>query len=130
MFTLEQLKTAHAQVTSGADFPRYIQAIKTLGVVSYETFVADGHTDYAGKDHYTIASPARYAPLVIATTPDAETFTQELKAHQQGKTDYPTFCGVCASTGVNKWVVRLEAMTCTYYDVAGREVLVEKIPGD
>lgn len=129
MFTLDQLKTAHAQVKSGADFPRYIQAIKTLGVVSYETFVADGHTDYAGDNTQRISAPPRYAALNIATTPDAETFIQQLKAHQQGKTDFPTFCGICASTGVHKWVVLLDAMTCTYYDVAGKEMLVETIPG-
>jgi hypothetical protein len=30
MFTLEQIKQAHSQVKSGADFPRYIQTIKIL----------------------------------------------------------------------------------------------------
>ena len=30
MFTLEQIKQAHSQVESGADFPSYIQEIKKL----------------------------------------------------------------------------------------------------
>jgi hypothetical protein len=42
MFTVEQIKTAHGKVKSGADFPAYIQDIKKLGVTSYETFVTDG----------------------------------------------------------------------------------------
>lgn len=129
MFTLDQIKAAHAQVKSGADFPRYIQDLKTLGVTAYETFVADGHTEYAGKDSYKISSPARYATLTIARVSDTVTFKEQLKAHQQGKTDYPTFCNMCATTGVNKWIVKLDAMTCTYYDVAENEVLVERIPG-
>lgn len=32
MFTVEQIKTAHSKVKSGADFPAYIQDIKKLGV--------------------------------------------------------------------------------------------------
>ncbi len=44
MFTVEQIKTAHSKVKSGADFPAYIQDINKLGVASYETFVTDGHT--------------------------------------------------------------------------------------
>lgn len=34
MFTIEQIKTAHSQVKSGADFPAYIQEIKKLGDTS------------------------------------------------------------------------------------------------
>ncbi|WP_449397691.1 hypothetical protein [Chryseobacterium wanjuense] len=30
-FTIEQIKAEHQKVKSGADFPRYIQAIKDLG---------------------------------------------------------------------------------------------------
>ena len=46
MFTLDQIKAAHSQVKSGADFPKYIQDIGKLGVLKYEHFVADGHTTY------------------------------------------------------------------------------------
>jgi uncharacterized protein YbcV (DUF1398 family) len=46
-----------------------------------------------------------------------------------GKTDYLTFCNDCAKSGIEKWIVRLEEMTCTYYDKAGNDILVEKIPG-
>lgn len=46
MFILEQIKTAHSKVKSGADFPKCIQDLKQLGVAYYETYVEDGHTDY------------------------------------------------------------------------------------
>ena len=48
MFTIEQIKEAHAKVKSGADFPKYVKEMKTLGVVSYDHYVADGHTNYYG----------------------------------------------------------------------------------
>lgn len=129
MFTLDQIKAAHSLVKSGADFPAYIRAIKTLGVTRYDTYVIDGRTVYQGADDYTINSPGRFGPLTIATTGDAATFKAGLQAHQQGKTDFMQFIQLCAETGVEKWIVRLDQMTCTYYDMAGNKVLEEGIPG-
>jgi uncharacterized protein YbcV (DUF1398 family) len=129
MFTLEQIKTAHSNVKSGADFPAYIGAIKTLGVTRYDTYVTDCRTDYKGNDNYTVNSPGRFGPLFIATTTDAATFKAGLKAHQEGQTDFMQFIQLCAETGIEKWTVRMDIMTCTYYDIAGNEVLKEGIPG-
>lgn len=44
MFTEAQIKHAHSKVQSGADFPAYIQEIISLGVISYDVYVADGHS--------------------------------------------------------------------------------------
>lgn len=128
MFTIAQINAAHSKVKSGADFPAYIQDIKKLGVTSYETFVTDGHTDYFGTDDYKTSSSAKYEPLTIAETADVEQFKTDIKAHQQGKTDYPTFCNDCAKSGIKKWAVSMNKMTCTYYDTSGNELLVEVIP--
>lgn len=128
MFTVEQIKTAHSKVKSGADFPAYIQEIKKLGVTYYETFVSDGHTDYHGANNYKTSSVAKYDTLTIAEEPNIEQFKADIKAHQQGKTDYPTFCKDCAKSGIEKWAVCMQKMTCTYYDLAGNEILVEQIP--
>jgi uncharacterized protein YbcV (DUF1398 family) len=129
MFTTEQIHAAHSKVKSGADFPNYIRDLKQLGVIYYETFVGDGHTDYFGKDDYKTSSSAKYASLHISDEADPATFSADLKAHQQGQTDYPTFCNDCAKSGIEKWVVDLRQMTCAYFDRAGCEVLVEEIPG-
>lgn len=128
MFTVEQIKTAHSKVKSGADFPAYIQEIKKLGVTYYETFVTDGHTDYIGNDDYKTTSPAKYEPLIIAIECNKEQFKIDLKEHQQGKTDFPTFIKMCAEFGIEKWVVCMDKMTCSYFDKAGNEILVEQIP--
>ncbi|MHA4895211.1 DUF1398 family protein [Pedobacter sp. PWIIR3] len=33
-----------------------------------------------------------------------------------------------AETGINKWTVYMDQMTCTYYDQSGTEILIENIP--
>jgi uncharacterized protein YbcV (DUF1398 family) len=128
MFSVEQLKEAQSKVKSGADFPAYIQEIKALGVTYYEAYVTDGHIDYHGANNYTAKVPSKYDPLVIADTSKKEEFKEELVAHQQGKTDFLTFIKMCATYGIDKWQIRMEEMTCTYYDKAGTEILVEYIP--
>jgi len=128
MFTLEQIKNAHAKVKSGADFPKYIQELQQLGVVDYETFVSDGHTIFKDKENRALKSESNYASLVIADKSDRLEFQKKLQEHQQGKTNYPTFCEDCARLGVEKWMVDINKMTCTYYDKAGQEMLLETIP--
>jgi len=128
MFTVDQIKAAHSKVKSGADFPAYIQEIKAMGVTQYETYVNDGHIDYHGSMGYTANVPAKYDTLLIADMPDNEGFKSGLKVHQQGKTDFLSFIRMCAATGIEKWEVRMDTMTCTYFDKVGNEVLVEVIP--
>lgn len=128
MFTINQIREAHSKVKSGADFPNYIQDLVKLGVTRYETYVSDGHTVYKGKDNFTIQSDARYPALEIASQTDKAQFQQELRIHQQGQSDFPSFCNTSARSGVEKWRVDIAKMTCTYYDRTGNEILVETIP--
>lgn len=128
MFTIQQIKQAHSKVKSGADFPNYIKDIIALGVTSYETFVSDNHTEYFGKDGFKASSQGLTETVSIADESQVEQFKSDLKAHQQGKTDYPTFRSDCAKSGIEKWIVVMEKKTCSYYDKAGNEVLVETIP--
>lgn len=128
MFTVEQIKTAHSKVKSGADFPAYIKDIKRLGVTYYEAFVSDGHTYFFGDGDFKTSSTAKYDVLEIAKISNAVQFKSDLVAHQQGKTDYLTFCNDCAKSGIEKWAVSMYKMTCIYYDKAGNEILVENLP--
>jgi uncharacterized protein YbcV (DUF1398 family) len=127
MFTIDQIKQAHSKVKSGADFPRYVQDLIKLGLKSYITYVSDGHTVYSGEDPYVAQSDPKYPLLKIADASNKTQFQSDLKDHQQGRTNYPTFCLDCAKSGIEKWVVDMSAMTCTYYDRAGQEMLVENI---
>ena len=128
MFTVEQIKAAHNKVKSGADFPSYIKEIKSLGVTHYEAYVTDGHIDYHGANNYTAKVPAKYNPLEIANVSKAEEFKAVLVDHQQGKTDFLTFIKMCAAFGIEKWAISMDQMTCSYYDKAENEILVEEIP--
>jgi len=128
MFTINQIKEAHSKVKSGADFPRYIHDIKNLGVKKYETYVADGHSVYYDNGNFKISSEPKYAALKIENTSNETQFKNDLKAHQQGKTNYFTFCNDCAKSGIEKWIVDISKMTCTYFDTTGNEILVENIP--
>jgi uncharacterized protein YbcV (DUF1398 family) len=128
MFTIQQIHEAHSKVKSGADFPKYIQEIIALGVTSFETFVFDNHTDYYGKDNYFTSSQGFSGTLPIANRSDVEQFKLDLKSHQQGHTDYMTFLKDCTKSGIEKWIVVMDKMTCSYFDKNGKEMLVEKIP--
>lgn len=114
---------------SGADFPKYIQALKNLGVISYEVSVRDASVIYSGLDDVQLVDSTGLDPLTIAASPDVEIFISDLKNHQNGNTDYPTFCRDCAKSGIEKWRVLINALTCTYFDISGNALLVEKIPG-
>ena len=128
MFTVVQIKAAHGKVKSGADFPNYIREIKALGVRAFETWVKDSHTEYFGENEYRISSTPMYEEKIITNTADKTKFEYYLKIHQKGETDYLTFCRHCAETGILKWFVSLDKMTCTYYDKVEKEILVERIP--
>lgn len=129
MFTILQIEESHSTIKSGADFPKYIQDIKKLGVTAFQTWVKDSRTEYFGQNNFSATSNAQYPDLLIDDFCSKEKFIDRLKAHQKGDTDYFTFCKDCAETGIEKWVVDLEHMTCTYFDKAGNTILVEQIPG-
>lgn len=128
MFTVEQIELAHSKIKSGAEFPKYIQEIKEIGVTAFETWVTDSHTEYFGKDNFQTISKPKYEELNIANFSNKDKFEEYLKIHQKGETDYFTFCKHCAETGIEKWIVNLNKMTCTYYDKAENEILIENVP--
>ena len=129
MFTIEQIKQAHSKVKSGADFPRYIQELKALGVTSYDNYVEKGNTIYFGPKHYSLSGDPKYAAMEIAAVGSGDELARVLKVHQAGGTDYPTFCREAASFGVEKWTVDLSKMTCIYCDRSGNVMVSEQIPG-
>jgi uncharacterized protein YbcV (DUF1398 family) len=128
MFTLQQIKDAHSKTKSGADFPKYAQDMKDLGVTKYDHFIADGHTLYFGNNNFTLAGPAKWEATRIAEKPSPEKLRDYITAHQQGLSDYLTICQQAAETGVVKWTCDFINMTCTYYDNHNNPMLVEPIP--
>mgnify|MGYP000942912185 CR=1 FL=1 len=117
MFTLEQIQQAHKKVKSGADFPAYAQELTDMGVTGYDTFVSDGHAEYFGNVE-VLSAPPKYTTLIISELTDKDYFIERLKLHQQGGTDYTTFCKDCAQSGIHKWTLDMQKKTCTYYDLS------------
>lgn len=128
MFTIAQIKEAHSRVKSGADFPAYIQDLIALGVKGYDTFVNDGHVEYFGADNYRVVATETYNTITVAPAANKERFIEFLVMHQDGQTDYLTFCNHAGQCGIAKWSVNIIEMTCTYFDLSGAEILIEKIP--
>jgi uncharacterized protein YbcV (DUF1398 family) len=117
MFTLTQIAEAHSVVKSGADFPKLVLALKKLGVTKIITWV-----------HDELESDCLYPKMAIANIVNAPTFLNKLKEHQQGATDYFTFCIDAANNGIAYWEILTDAFTCTYKDIENNSILEEKIP--
>ena len=128
MFTIAQIKEAHSKVKSGADFPAYIQDLIVLGVQGYDTFVNDGHMEYFGAENFRATETETYSSIAVAPSANKERFIEFLVLHQDGQTDYPTFCIQAAQCGIAKWSVNIIEMTCTYFDQSNAPILIEKIP--
>jgi uncharacterized protein YbcV (DUF1398 family) len=125
MFTEQQLKAAHSKVKTGADFPAYINEIKELGLLRYEFWVDNGRTIYYGGNSHVIATEAKYPEQDISTESSVVDLQHIIAIHQQGQTDFITFCRQVAEAVVEKWVIDTSLMTCTYYNLK-RQVMVSK----
>jgi len=65
--------------------------------------------------------------LPVAESGQRETFLQHLRQHERRQTTYSEMSRGLAQTGIEKWTVDTGRMTMTFYDKAGREMLVEQI---
>jgi uncharacterized protein YbcV (DUF1398 family) len=128
MFTLQQLKAAHAKVKSGADFPAYVQEIKQLGLIHYDFMVKNGSTVYYGANGFQVSGDPIYDEKTISAQATPGDVRQIIADHQQGKNDFLSFCTLVAAAGVEKWVVDTKEMLCSYYDLSGNSMVAEPIP--
>jgi uncharacterized protein YbcV (DUF1398 family) len=127
MFTIEEIQAADQKVKTGADFPQFAATLKAMGVTRSDTFLMNGMSIYFGSADETVEGSPIYEQLLIEEQSSVEELKEALKSHQEGGTDFQTFCRQVAGAGVEKWIVDFEAMTVTYLDMAGNELLVEKI---
>lgn len=128
MFTIEQIHQAFGKVKSGADFPQFVQDLKEIGVTHYDNFVSDGRTKYYGKTDFTLDGESKYPEMIVNDISSSDSLKHAISIHQQGQTDYPTFCKQAADAGVEKWTTHMIEMTVTYLDKKGHKLTVEPIP--
>lgn len=128
MFTIDQIHEAFAKVKSGADFPQFVQNLKEIGVTHYDNFVLDGRTNYYGLNGFMLDGASKYPEMQVNDNSSSDRLKHAIAIHQQGQTDYPTFCRQAADAGVEKWRVHMIERTVIYTDKKGQKLTVEPIP--
>ena len=83
---------------------------------------------YFGNSDFKAVADKSYDNIPVAPTANKERFIEYLVMHQEGQTDYLTFCHHAAQCGIAKWSVNIIEMTCTYFDAKNDAILIEKIP--
>ena len=78
IFTIEQINDLHARLGSAKTLPEYVRALKALGVERYDSYLADGHSEYFGQGGHRVVSPPVHEVLAVAETGQRETFLQHL----------------------------------------------------
>jgi len=63
-------------------------ALNALGVERYDTYLADGHSEYFGQGGHSVVSPPLHEVFSVAETGQRETFLQHLGRHERGETTY------------------------------------------
>lgn len=127
MFTIEHINDLHARLGSAKTLAEYVRALKALGVERYDSYLADGHSEYFGQGGYRVVSPAVHEVLPVAETGEREMFLQHLRRHERRETTYLEMSRGLAQSGIEKWTVDTGRMTMTFYDKAGSAMLVERI---
>ena len=89
MFTIEQINHLHAKVGSAKTLAEYMRALKAIGVERYDSYLADGHSEYFGRGGYKIVSPPEHEVLAIAESSQRETFLEHLGRHERRETRLP-----------------------------------------
>jgi len=127
MFTIEQINDIHDRLGSARTFREYVLALKGVGVERYDSYLADGHSEYFWQSGYRVVSPPVHELLLVAETGQRETFLEHLRRHERRETTYLEMSRGLAQSGIEKWTVDTGRMTMTFCDKAGREMLVEQI---
>lgn len=127
MFTIEQINDLHARLGSAETLLEYVRALNALGVERYDSYLADGHSEYFGLGGHRVISPSMHEVLFVAEIGQRETFLQHLRRHERRQTTYLEMSRGLAESGIEKWTVDMGRMTMTFYDKAGIEMLVEQI---
>jgi uncharacterized protein YbcV (DUF1398 family) len=96
-------------------------------VARYDSFVADGHSEYLGHDGHRVISHAVHNELTVAESSDRDASIDHLSRTEQGETSYLEMSSGLADSGIEKWTVDTHAMTMTFYDRSSDILLVEQI---
>lgn len=124
---MEQINDLHSRLGKKETLFEYTRALKALGVKNYDSFLADGHSEYFGRHGEKVVSPPTHDKLFIADKSDREAFLNYLKLHEEGETTYTGMSRGLAESGIENWAVDTQEMIMVFYDKSDNEILVERI---
>ena len=127
MFTLDQIKQSYDKVKTEADFAIYIQELINLGIKGYDTHLNDGSVVYYTDSDFNLSTDTKYPALPITAIANKERFIECLVMHENGQTDYYTFCQQATQCGIAKCRINIVELTSTYLSNEGDAIIIEKI---
>lgn len=127
MFTFDHIDKIHDQLGKSDTLLAYAKALGEIGVLYYDTYVSDGHSEYFGSDGHSVASPVYHETFVVADTSDKRKFNTCMKLVEQGKLNYYDMSKALAECGIEKWTMDTTNLTFTYLDKSGKKLLVENL---
>jgi uncharacterized protein YbcV (DUF1398 family) len=127
VYTIEQIEELHGRLGSAATMADYVRSLAAIGVVSYDSYVSDGHSEYLGHDGHGVISQPEHDQLTVAVDSDRKVFLNVLRRHERGETSYLEMSRGMADSGVEGWTVDTHAMTMTFHDRSGEILLAEHI---
>jgi uncharacterized protein YbcV (DUF1398 family) len=124
---LVEIDGIHDRLGSASTLVAYLGALREIGVVSSDSFLADGHTTYYGDGGYQVSTGAAHEVFAVAAVGDREVVVEQLRLHELGVTSYVEMSRALAAAGVEKWTFDTHRLTITYYDAAGLALLSEAV---
>ncbi|HCY8359358.1 TPA: DUF1398 family protein [Staphylococcus aureus] len=126
-FTLSEIQQAHQQFT-GVDFPKLFKAFKDMVMTYNIVNIQDGTATYVHQSEDDIVTLSVKSNHPVAPSSNQSIVQDVLTRHQQGQTDFETFCNEMAEAGIYKWHIDIQAGTCTYIDLKEQAIISELIP--
>ncbi|HEA6487676.1 TPA: DUF1398 family protein [Staphylococcus aureus] len=126
-FKLSAIQQAHQQFT-GVDFPKLFKAFKDMGMTYNIVNIQDGTATYVHQSEDDIVTSSVKSNHPVAPSSNQSIVQDVLTRHQQGQTDFETFCDEMAQASIYKWHIDIQAGTCTYIDLQEQAIISELIP--
>ncbi|HEI1464403.1 TPA: DUF1398 family protein [Staphylococcus aureus] len=126
-FKLSAIQQAHQQFT-GVDFPKLFKAFKDMGMTYNIVNIQDGTATYVHQSEDDIVTSSVKSNHPVAPSSNQSIVQDVLTRHQQGQTDFETFCDEMAQAAIYKWHIDIQAGTCTYIDLQEQAIISELIP--
>jgi uncharacterized protein YbcV (DUF1398 family) len=122
-----QIDDLHARLGSAESLADYMRGLAEIGVVRFESFLVDGHSEFFDADGRSVVSPAHHQDLSVADVSDPAALLEHLRRHTDKDTSYVEMSAGLAASGIERWVADTAALTMTYRDRNGVALLVEDV---